>query len=450
MILGVGIGKYGVRKERTSLLLTPYSLLQWLVIYAIVAAPLFIWLYLNPGSEFRISEINQPLEALRVGNPLPALQNVWKIFGVWGWSGDLLWRQNVAGAPIFNPLTALLFYAGVFLMLWRRSWADIFVLLWIATATIPSVVTADAPSTIRMINMLPVLGVPIAIVMHRLGSLSTDKLRLSTTFRPNSWITALTIVFLLGSARTFHFLHNVWPNNEEVQFVWQTALTSAARWLDEQPDALPTTILGWSADTMDPPTMELAMRRNDIPLRFSGNDAGVNAVVLPFGDGGSVRVIRPNNPPINLAEPIATLIGSMSYNEQLDFTSYTLSRLSDFPTPTEQMMPLGNELTFSTSSSCNLNGETCSFYIIWIVDQRIAEPRSIFVHALDEHGETVSQSDIRLPNPASWQVGDHILTAHTLTTDAVTSMRVGVYNSQTGQRLTTPTGADSHDFLLGY
>ena len=434
-----------LRKQKSNLAETVKWAAQWFAVYAIVAGPLFIWLQLNPGSEFRISEINQPLEALLSGNPLPALENAWKIFGVWGWHGDPLWRQNVAGAPIFNPLTAILFYAGVAWMLWRRRWADWFVLLWIATATIPSIVTADAPSTIRMINMLPVLGVPIGVVMHKLSTISPKKAELSTVFRSNPWITALTLVVLLGSGRTVHLLHNVWPTGGDVPFVWQTALTSGARWLDEQPDALPTTILGWSADTMDPPTMELALGRDDVPLRFAGQDTGVAALVLPFGDGEAVRVIRPNNPPINLAPSLATLLERGDSVRQPDFAAYTLSLADDGALLSSYAAPFGNELTLKTLPRCATDVDPCTFNTVWIINSPSDEPRTIFIHALDANGNIITQSDVQLPAPSHWQQGDHLIAAHTLAASDFAALRIGIYNPQTGLRLPT---ADGDSLLL--
>ncbi len=41
---------------------------------------------------------------------------------MFGFAGDPLWRQNVAGRPVFDPLLAIAFYGGVLLALWR--WRD--------------------------------------------------------------------------------------------------------------------------------------------------------------------------------------------------------------------------------------------------------------------------------------------------------------------------------------
>jgi putative effector of murein hydrolase len=42
------------------------------------------------------------------------VENGIKILGMFGWSGDPLWRQNVAGMPVFEPVVAVLFYVFYF------------------------------------------------------------------------------------------------------------------------------------------------------------------------------------------------------------------------------------------------------------------------------------------------------------------------------------------------
>ena len=155
-------------------------LVFWLAL-AVVAAPLAVYLLTNPGAEFRISEIDAPLRALRQGNLRPIVDNAVDILGAFGFAGDPLWRQNVASMPIFEPLLAAFFYACVGVsLLYVRDVRYLFVILWLLTATIPSIVTIDAPSSIRIINILPVLTLLPAIVMHNLGHLSTKTRWLST------------------------------------------------------------------------------------------------------------------------------------------------------------------------------------------------------------------------------------------------------------------------------
>src|SRR5690606_29651167 len=147
--------------------------LFWLVM-AIVAAPLVVFLSANPGAEIRISEVDAPLRAFMQGDPRQVLENALKIAAMFGLSGDPLWRQNVDGRPVFDPLMGVMFYIGVAYSLWR--WRDprhTFLTLWLITSAIPSLVTIDAPSSIRIINLLPTLMLFPLVLIHRVPYLST-------------------------------------------------------------------------------------------------------------------------------------------------------------------------------------------------------------------------------------------------------------------------------------
>ncbi|MGB1250562.1 MAG: ArnT family glycosyltransferase [Candidatus Promineifilaceae bacterium] len=418
---------------------------QWGVfwgIYALISAPLYLYLQFNPAAEFRVTEINAPLEAARNGDLSLIWQNIKLVFGVWGWSGDPLWRQNVSGMPIFGPMVAILFYSGAALALWRRKRADFFCLLWIATATIPSLVTTDAPSTIRMINLLPLLGVLPARVIHTLSIISTKNRGLSTTFWQIPWISYLILSCIWASSQSVHAIQTVWPNGGDVPFVWQTSLTSAARWLDGQTPQ-PTTIIGWTPDTMDPPTMTLAMRQDGVPLRFASPDA----VVLPAGD--QVRVIRPKTPNLPLPPSLEAQLAQWDATtlEAAHFTVYSVRW-----TPEHLTNPLnlhvGNELTLLGHGRCPQADEWCSIATVWQINAPISEPRSVFIHLLNDAGELVSQSDVQLSGAHSWQAGDLLFVSHQFNAAANTNATVGAYHSQTWQRLPLEDGRDSAEIDL--
>lgn len=404
--------------------------LDVLLSYVVIAAPLYIYLALTPSADFRISEINLPLEQLRQLNVRPILENAWRILGVWGWQGDPLWRQNVAGIPIFPTwYIALLFYGGVLVMLWQRQPRDLFVLLWIATATIPSIVTIDAPSTIRMINMLPLLGVPVAVahrlIVERLGS-------------PRMWQFVLVLFLISMFARTTEMIFETWPQSEEVQFVWQQSLTNMADSLDEYIYLRNVTVIGWTPDTMDAPTMELALKRDDLALRFAGRDGGsVEAVAVSTEEDAAI--FRPLTPQLPLHPALLPLLPSDISYDDFDWHKYRpAGNLSAENTPFDsQWQLLGN-------TPCEIDGNLCHFATVWQVAQVGAERQSVFVHVLDTTGEVLDQSDVQLNGRASWQVDDIVLVAHTVDITNSAEIRTGIYHPEPPYvRLQTPSGADS-------
>jgi len=407
-------------------------LLFWITLIAI-AAPLFLYLQQNPASEFRITEIDAPLRALLAGNLRPILENGVKIGANFGFIGDPLWRQGVPDVPLLGVVLGLFFYAGVVMALWR--WKDgrfAFLLLWLITAVSPSVVTVDAPSSIRMINLLPMLTLFPVVVMHRFGTLSTVIPKLSPRNLEIGVKLILTALVIWNIGRTIYLIFEVWPQNEEVAFVWQEALTETAVFLNNSPDSSPVTIGGWSPATMDPATMALALRRDDLDLRYIGSDSTavpINTVIIPATDD-EARLTHPAIRPI--APPLADALTQLGATEQVmgAFTLYTIPAAgveSLRERNGEETAVFGNELRLLATE------ETAdSLITYWEVMAQPTGERRFFVHWLDADGNIIAQVD-GLDAPAQqWRVGDLLIQVNTppSPTDAAT-IRLGVYDPTT-------------------
>jgi hypothetical protein len=398
-----------------------------------VSLPLVIFLQTNPAAEFRISEIDAPLQALKSGNLRPALENCLKILGMFGWRGDPLWRQNVAGMPVFEPVLAILFYLGLVVSVWR--WRDgryAFLLLWLLASAAPSIVTVDAPSSIRMVNLLPVLPLFLIAVIHNLGQLSTVSAKLSTEMGQIGGKLLLTILFIFYTGRTANGIFRIWPQNDEVQFVWQAALTETAVYLDSSADTSPIAIGGWSPDTMDPPTMQLALKRDDLDLRYFGSDsmsAPINTLILP-GSSDTVRITRPNIRTFAPALENQLATWNAETQEHDTFTHYELQ----FTPPTPQHTSdanFGGELNFLGYSIINHQSSIITFWQVTMSPTAVPPaPRRFFAHLLDADGAVISQHD-SLDAPAThWQPGDLLVQFHELDGEDLepTQIRLGVYD----------------------
>jgi hypothetical protein len=403
---------------------------------------LLVYLVSNSGVESRISEVDQPLRALVQGDLKPALENTIKIIAMFGLRGDPLWRQNVAYLPVFDVVIAVLFTIGLVISLWRwRQERYMFVILWLITSTIPSIVTIDAPSSIRIINALPVLGIFPVIgleVIHFFNRLSTVSTRLSPVLKRNVTIIGLLLLFVWHIGRTWRAVFYTWPTNDEVQFVWQKALTDAAGYLDQMADAQPVAIGGWTPDTMDPPTMELTLKRDDLSLRHF--DPG-RAVIVPVRG----RLVYPSDLPLHPL--LATTLAEHDVYPQpmgsftvLD-TDGSLAGLSD-ATP---LATFGDEISL-IGKNVNGNSDDIDVVLIWRVERLPDDGRRIYLHLLDESDDIVVQDDAMGAPAAYWQPGDIIIQRHTIERpDSAGRYRVlvGIYDPATGLRLLTEDGADS-------
>jgi 4-amino-4-deoxy-L-arabinose transferase-like glycosyltransferase len=421
----------------------------WLLL-VLVSLPLAVYLLQNPGVEVRVAEVNAPLRALFAGDPRPVVDNFVDILAMFGLRGDPLWRQNVAFRPVFDPVVAVLFYGCLLYAFWRFADARYaFLLLWIFTAFIPSLVTINAPSSIRMMNSLPVLALLPAILMHRIRHLSTETAGLSTS-RLWVWLTPTMVMAILGLhlVRTADWILFVWPGNEEeVQYVWQAALTDAAAYLDAQaPGAV--AIGGWSPESMDAPTMALTLQRDDLDLRHFHPQ---RALLVPSDDNPRqpARVVLPAILPLHplLAREVERW--GVAASEHGRFREYVFL---EQPVPTPDFpaeVSFGGELLFlghALDETCLTPGTTaCQIVTYWQVLQPSGEPRSIFLHALDERGEFLAAGD-DLGAPAEfWQPGDLILQRHGLGIggDAISALQTGVYHPDTGHRQLTASGDDA-------
>jgi 4-amino-4-deoxy-L-arabinose transferase-like glycosyltransferase len=411
-------------------------------IFALVAAPLLIYLVRNSGVETRIGEVDAPLRALAQGDLGPVLENTLKFLAMFAWRGDPLWRQNVANLPVFDAVVGLLFTIGLAISLWRwRQAGYMFAILWLFTSAIPSIVTVDAPSSIRIINALPLLAVFPAIgleVIHLFRPLSTVSSQLSPVFKRNIAIACLLMVFIWHIGRTWHAVFDTWPANEEVKFVWQQALTDAARYLDNSAQDGSVAIGGWTPGTMDPPTMELTLRREDLSLRYFDPR---RAVIVPPGG----RIIYPTALPLHPA--LAQTLAAQGLQPQ-PMGSFLELDVGNAFTAMSEAPPLetfGDEVSLIDYQVIS-GADTQEVVLILRVEQSPSSARRVFFHVVDGSDEIVAQDDA-LGAPATyWQEGDFIIQYHDLGSPAGSDdllVRLGVYDPTTGVRLLTASGMDS-------
>ncbi|MEM7116557.1 MAG: glycosyltransferase family 39 protein [Chloroflexota bacterium] len=378
--------------------------------YAIVAAPLILFLQTNSGAEFRIAEVDAPLRALLAGDVRPVWENGLNILAGFGFSGDPLWRQNVANQPVFDPVVATMFYLSLPLLLWKIGDSRYgFLLFWALTAVSPSLVTINAPSTIRMINILPILTILPAIVTHNLIQLSTVIPKLSTALVKIVALAGLGYYIWWSGASIFQ----IWPQNEEVGFVWQAALTETAVFLDNNPHIKSASLAGWSPDTMDVPTMRLSLKR-DVALSHFNPQEGT-LVLSRSDDKSQHHLYRPAI--LELAPHWENQLSDWGATPQQEgqFVAYEVPAY--LPTPQiASQADFGQALRFLGYDEVAAN----ELVTYWQVLATPNQATRLFIHLLDADGDILAE-DYRLDaeDPQAiwfphWQPDDLILQHHAL------------------------------------
>jgi hypothetical protein len=408
-------------------------------VFLLTAFPLFYYLQTHPNAEIRVAEVSQPLTDLLNGNPLPVLENGWKLAGMFGVVGDPLWREGVPGVPIFEPVLAILFYGGVLLSVWR--WRDgryAFILLWLLVSLSPSLVTINAPSHIRSINALVVITIFPAIFIHNLVELSTDFPQLSPKFAKLT-LTILTFTFfLLYAARTIYLLFNVWPTGGDVPFVWQTAFAEAAAWLDGEQRSggaerqRGVAVAGWSAETMDSPSMTLLRQNDERPISHFNPQDGT--LLIPNGR----YLIRPSELPLDPFWEKQLLQWGTTITTTNLITHYAIGNTLPISPQFPDQTSFANELRFMGHTlDCHpVTLSPCHLITQWQVTAVPAHARRLFIHFLDENGDqlgevyafdTADPQSLWFPH---WQPGDLLLQRHELP-NGVTQIRLGWFDPYT-------------------
>jgi hypothetical protein len=252
------------------------------------------------------------------------------------------------------------------------------------------------------------------------------------------------LLLLYHTWATVDGLWRIWPANDEVQFVWQAALTEAAAHLDAAAEAGPVAVGGWTPDTMDAPTMELTLRRDDLALGFFNP---TESLLLPDPGGGAARLVRPAILP--LAPELERLLGPWTVlpADAAPGRQFALYRYETLP-PLRPTVPndaiFGDEVQFlgyDPGSTCADPAVPCTLVTYWRVLTPTGDSRRFFLHLVGPDGAPLAQDD-RLGAPAEyWHPGDVVVQLLTLPRSDG-NLQLGVYDPATGTRLTTATGAD--------
>jgi hypothetical protein len=214
---------------------------------------------------------------------------------------------------------------------------------------------------------------------------------------------------------------------------------------------------------MDPPTIQLTLRRDNLDLRYFGSDSEtepINSLILPHADPGEdIRIFHPSVRPLAPALQTKLTQWGAPLQTKFTFTHYTvtsdqfsvISNVARHPLRVQSpVSSLQSPVSFNHEIEL-LNYELLPDGLLttWQILTSPGEPRRFFVHGLNAAGDIITQHD-GLDAPAIyWQLGDIIVQHHPLpATNEITTYRLGLYNPDTCppcQNLRTPYG---DEFLL--
>ena len=428
-----------------------------LAVSLLVYLPLGLTLRANPELQQRLEQLEGPLDALAAGDAGPVLRAALATLGVFSVSGDPRWTYSLPGRPLFDPLMALLFYGGLALALWRWR-RPVYALLpvWLAVALLPSALSPDAPSTVRLVSALPVVyllpGLAVAAVV-RWARTWVAAGRGQATRRAIGTGLLLVAVLLLAYTgwRTVRDGRR-WSADLETRLRYQTALRDIAADWAAQGAGAPVV-----AEVFYEPIDGASLRRSigrDPLARWVQTGGGVaGALVWPAGPA-DVRLYVPEYAPLDgelaaavgLGEPIYRSSGAPSFAVYA-LPSVTAVELS----PAEASFGAPPVVALRGFAPLNIDTATGDGQLrllsAWEVLAPLPADAAIFVHLRDAAGNVVAQHDGLDAAAETLQAGDRVWQRHMLPLPPLAeghyTLVTGLYRRGDGARLATADGGDA-------
>ena len=449
---------------------TRRGVLVYAVTAAVVVVPLVIHLSLNPTVDLRFQMLTGGIDAARAGNWQPVLTTTLQTLGMFVWRGDPQWHYNVAGTPVFDPLTSALFLLGVIVAIGRaRQWPYALYLIWIVVSLVPGMLSDPAPHYMRT-----AAAQVAAYAFVGLGGSTFVRgaERRASRFVSLAWV-GLIAVWLIEAGVSYHNFFVVWPVNDEVRFYHQANVTEMARALDASPDVTPVVgcspFLNEKEDWLRSPrqTIHFELRRTDLPIRW--HDCR-DSLMVPNGSQWREFVLYLMPPERNLPASITTWFTGttpIALNTFGDSLIYPVDVRVRWATVLDEMR--GAEVAFAPEAggltttlpadfghaieligyrvdkSAVRPGRQLQVTTYWRVTAPLPTFLTTFVHLLNAAGQIAAQIDRESVLADTLQPGDEFMQLHTI--DLPSRMppgsyrlSLGLYSSVTGQRLPIEEG----------
>jgi hypothetical protein len=479
------------------------GLVLFFALPVLIVMPMVVYLQQHPELEQRLGQVGaETLEALKAGNPMPLLTRLGSTLLMFSFQGDPEWLYNISGRPVFDPVTAVAFYGGVFGSLWQwRKPKRAFVLIWLAVGLVPTMLSWPSGSLGHSIAAQPVAMVfPALFLVALWQQLDTHRM---VRWAVRGLVIATILVF--GAISGVDYFAR-WPQYPDVRHEYQAPITAAARYLrehDARTDPGPSPGDGPSLVAISAPYVDYwnpwskrnfdlfynrrrALGSDDAAVRWFN---GTSSILFPGGiDGGQETLyVLPDH--IRLPSTMdSDLYGLLSSGARvletghvdLSGTSFDVYLWQDRH-PLEQRlqsvasspawasaegpyvpgqselerrtyalpMDVGHRLSllgYAYGQEQVARGTPARVTTYWQVLDENSDPLAIFVHLLDDTNSLVAGWDGLHVSTETWQPGDIVIQVHQLqlpsdVSPGVYRVELGVYSPTTLERLNIYTGS---------
>ena len=437
------------------------------LVTVLVAAPLALFLRAHPEAEQRLDQLSGPLTALRQGDLRPALEITAGTLGMFALRGEPQWLYNIAHRPVFDPITAVFFYAGLVLCIAQlRDWRCGVTLLWLLVGLGPAMVSLPPGSFNHTLAAQPavylVLALGVDVAWRWLA-------------RRRAWTGPLVVslLFALNGVLSGYAYFVTWASAPEVRELYQGGVTAVAHELDAHDPPGPVAVGAPYVSHWHPWNtvgFDLALRRDDLRVRWF-NPAG--GWVWPAGPGPTTTYL-PTDPLgaqtwDSVLEELFVADAALLPSASDDFAAFRVAspaaleaRLGTLPEPAMAWPPelahlppptlplvfgdrfalLGAELGAGTIAP----GGELRLITYWEVVDAGYTPVIAFVHLTADGHDIWGQHDWLDVRAEDLLPGDRFAQVHPVpvrpeTPPGLYHIQLGLYNPATLQRLPIAAGA---------
>ncbi len=421
------------------------------LIAVIVFLPMGHHLYTSPAASMaRMRDLGDHVNLFLAGDRGPMLKDMLNVAGMFGLRGDPEWRYNLAGRPVFDPLTFLLFCGGLVICLARiRRPEHAFLFLWLCINIIPSAITRNSPSTLRAIGALtPIYTFPSLTV-----DFSWDWVARKFGSVPRRVLLAAVVLLLAVNAlSTYRDYFTVWAQNSEVRSIYRADLTAVATYLDESEGDDAVCLSASFAADLDQQVLNFMLRQPRSIRCFDGRQA----LVFPEPSSPSnVLYMFPATCPLReelMARFFADLPATESILDPNGEPALAAYRLGPEQLTNLRAIQPRYPLSVSLEDRVELTGYDlpgtveAGGNVPLVLYWRVSQPTrpdllyAFFAHLVDMRGYLWAQADTLGYPVSSWIQGDSVVQWFDLTIppDAPPleyQVRMGLYDLLTGARL---------------
>jgi len=157
------------------------------------------------------------------------LLNIKNVAMMFAFKGDHVAKHNIPLMPVFEPVTAILFYLGLTISILKIKKSPSYVLTvsWFFIMLLATILSYGSPNMLRTVSITPVLAIFIAIGLLAI----TDKLK--RKFSPQLSIIIIIIFIMYFASVELYRYFFIWAKHPQTYLEFNSNFADAARTLNE-------------------------------------------------------------------------------------------------------------------------------------------------------------------------------------------------------------------------